>query len=507
MIIAIMYFMMPMISQGQTPRAARIWQSCSIPTGAKPSGFNNNQDIFADTCGGKFYTFTGTKWIENVGFSKMVVGKPGKDGKDGVSITGPQGPVGPQGPGGVCPDCPPSGGGSGSVSFPFIIIQPSGGDDTPAWKAAFAQNKATGKAIYPFGTTKINSELIAEIDHFNLWIVANGAKLQITATGAMTAIKRRAPVDNSQALNVGTFARWNITGLTIIGNSNQNGIDCGPQYGANISGNYFDGLKRPIWAKFALMSDFLDNIYVNCYDGCIIDVGDWPGATNFNSQSNSCEVSGRYYGNSAVMAAIRAAIPDYRELLYEQYKPVDSLQRTAKVRDVYSEIQQITSGMRVTSGGVAFGFYGVSGGILRDFIVEGVSAGAAVDFDGLGSTVVKDFTVQRGHIEMVNGFNAAAVNLRILGGIITIDKLFSQYPAMFMDASSASGIGFVQVNFVPWWVPKNNKYFKTSNISMDFNYNEAFRGINAAMWEGTAPSLCTGASCGYHKYTYKDIPR
>lgn len=448
--------------------------------------------------------------IVNLYFPKAFVGPqgpPGKDGKDGIGIPGPQGPVGLTGPAGrdgVCPSCPPTSG--GSAIFPFIILQPTGGDDTQLWKSKIAEAKTTNKAIYPFGTSRISSDLIVDLDHFDFTIIANGARILITASGPMTAIKRRQPVNNSEALNVGTFAKWRITGLTIIGNQNQNGIDCGPQYNANISGNYFDGLKRPIWAKFALWSKFLDNMFVNCYDGCIVDVGDWPDATNFNSQSNSCEVTGRYYGNSAVLAAVREAIPDYKELLHKQFSKEAGVSGE-RIYDVYSEIQKITSANRVTSGGVAFGFYGVSGAWLHDFIVEGVSAGAAVDFDGLGSPVVKDGTIERGHIEMVNGFTAAAINIRILGGTVTVDKIFGQYPAMFMDASSTSGIGYVQVSNVPWWVPKSGKYFKTSNISLDFTYNEAFRGINSSMWEGTAASLCGGASCGYHKYTYKDIPR
>jgi len=506
--LLILLFLFPLATFGQ----GRIYQRCGAPT-TLPVNFQSSRDVVVDTCNGKTYNYQSLKWVENTGLRKSFGGQKGDTGATGPQgIQGVQGATGPQGPKGDTGPMGPQGpAGSGGGVFPFIIIIPSGADDTQQWRSAVASAKLSNKAIYPFGTSRVSGEVTADIDHFNLAIVGNNAKVLITSTNPMTFLKRKDPVDNTQALNIGTFARWRITDLIITGNSNQIGIDCGPAYNTIISGCYFDGLQRGIWAKFGLWSKFTDNMYVNCYDGIIIDIGNWPNATNFNSQSNSCEVTGRYYGNSAAMAAIRAAHPNYREELDAYFASVaDGTNRTAPGQDIYSKIQAITSSYRVASGGVAFGFYGVSGAWLHDFIVEGVSAAAAVDFDGLGSTVVKDFTVDRGHIESVNGFSTAAFNIRILGGAITINKVFGQYPAIFMNASSTSGLANIIVENVPWWVPKNGKYFVTSNISQHFDRCEAFRDITASWWEGTAPGQCmpvNSIGCGYHKYTYTNIGR
>jgi len=107
----------------------------------------------------------------------------------------------------------------------------------------------------------------------------------------------------------------------------------------------------------------------------------------------------------------------------------------------------------------------------------------------------------------VNGTTNAFIKVRLAGGTVTIDKVFGQYGSVFLDAYSTSGLGFVQISNVPWWVGKSGKFFTTSNVSLDFKYNEAFRGINASMWNGVAPQLCGGSGCGYNRYTTTDIPR
>ena len=470
--------------------AARLFTLDTLPA-SRPANFYTKRDILITDDGKHFVWDNGWKQVVIPGWGGSGSGT-GTNGKDATvtigTVTATTLPAGSQATAsvtdtnsdpnianldfsfGIPQGASGTGGGTGASVLPFIVLQPTGGDDTQLWRDAIAQAKSTGKAIYPFGTFKVSGELTVDLDHFNLCIVANrNAKIQVTTTNPITIIKRRTPVNNAEALNVGTFAKWDITGLTIEGNNNQIGIDCGAQYNANISGNYFDGLKRGIHAKFALWSKFKDNMYINCIDGCIVDIGDWADANNFNSQSNSCEVTGRYYGNSA----------------------------------------SATTG-KLATGGVAFGFFGVSGCWLHDYIVEGLSVGTAVHFDGLGSTVVKDFTVERGHFECLNGFSVAAINLRILSGTITIDKAFGQYPAIFMKAECQTGLGNIVVKNVPYWVSKNGKYFNTTNISMHFDKNEAFRGINSAFWEGTAPQPCMpigSTGCGYHRYTFTDVGR
>jgi hypothetical protein len=379
-------------------------------------------------------------------------GDTGPQGPQGI-----QGPTGPQGPAGVCPECPTSGGGG---TFPWHIVIANGSNDNPALQAAINANRNDNKPIYTIGNIRITGSLSVARENYRLTIIGYGSKWTTTTTSALTIIKRTQPTDNSDA-NIYIVARHVIEGVEFVGSPSQTAIDLGPSYMSVYRNLKFNGLGKAIHLRFALRT-LVDNCEaVNCINPFTADMGDWSGSTNANSQSNH-----------TTFISCRAYMPP--------------------------------------NGGTAFAVYAASGVVIRDCIIEGHVVINGIDFDGKNSNVVKDFTVENVHFECVNGSTNAFIKIRLAGGTVTINKVYGQHSSLFMDASSTSGLGFVSIANVPWWVAKSGKHFRTSNISLHFDRNEAFRGINSSMWDGTAPSACMpigSTGCGYHRYTFIDIGR
>ena len=375
-----------------------------------------------------------------------IQGAPGRDGVDGAKgDKGDKGDTGAAGRDGVCPNCPPSTGGS----FPYNIVIGTG-NDAATMNAAIAANMSNNKPIYLVGN--INTGIISvPKTAYRLTIIGYGSKWY-------GGLKRTTPTNNSDA-NEYVVARFVIEGIEFVGSQNMVALDLGASYMSAYRDLKFDGFLEAIHLRFALRTLIENCEAVNCVNGFIADMGNWTGADNANSQSNH-----------TTMTDCRAYMP--------------------------------------SNGQVAYGIYAASGCVVRDCIIEGFVVSKGIDFNGRNSNVVKDFTIENVHFECVNGSTVAFINIEsFAGGTVTINKAFGQHASMFLKANSTSGLGFVDISNVPWWVAKGGKYFNTSNITLNFKYNEAFRGINASMWEGTAPQLCGGSGCGYNRYTYTDIPR
>lgn len=168
-------------------------------------------------------------------------------------------------------------------------------------------------------------------------------------------------------------------------------------------------------------------------------------------------------------------------------------------------------------GNVGFKIEQASGVNVSNCIIEGFGCTRGIDWDATGSTVVKDFGVFNTHFECVNGASDSFIRLRMTGNdVVTIDKCFGQHPAKFLDASSSSGLSYIEIGHVTWWRGKGDttgsngqgKMFTTNNVTIHFEKNHAFNNVNANMWEGTAP-VNAGAEGqtiqAYHTYTINYI--
>lgn len=349
----------------------------------------------------------------------------------------------------------PGTGGGTTVNTASIVVVPTGVDDTSNLMQAVQAQKSSGKVIELYGRYKGNIQI--EKDNHVLFIKGNGATFEGN-------IKRVKPSTNTEALDTMVAAKYNVSDLNILGT-----FEPGPSYGSTYSNLTFKGASSLFNLQFSLGTQIYNPYFINCNKGLIVGYGDWSGANNFNSQSNHTQIlGGRFYGHSGSETAI--------------------------------------------------GVYAASGCSVKNFIIEGVRVGNGIDWDAKGSSVVKDFTVENVHYECAapqatDNF----IKARMTGNdIITINKCFGQYPVKFLDASSSSGLSYIEIGGVTWWRGKGDtsgsngqgKMFTTNNVTLHFEKNHAFNNVNANMWEGTAPKFAGSEGTTiqeYHTYTVNYI--
>lgn len=293
-------------------------------------------------------------------------------------------------------------------------------------------------------------------------IIGNYATITTTNNNPFSVFYRQQPTDNTEALNILVNAHFKISDLIIVGTWNQKGIDVGASYGTFYENVRFDGLGTGLHLRFALNTMVVNCYATNCDKGFIADIGNWPGASNSNSQSNHTKFIG-----CRVFAS--------------------------------------------PSSTLGFGVYGCYGVVIEGCIIEGKKVVNGIDFDGLNATVVNDFTVKGTHFECEHGASNAFVKVRIREGIVNISTVFGQYPATLLDAGSQAGDVFINVSNVVGWVP--NSSGKAINNAGNVNYileNNASIFIRKsgipALFSGTAVSECTSAGCGLNKWYWKGLP-
>lgn len=348
-------------------------------------------------------------------------------------------------------------GGGTAVNTASTVVVPNGTDDTNNLKAAFKASKDYGKSIELYGKYKTFQDILIDKDHMNL--VVDSKRATIEGFG----IKRVKPADNNEALNTMVAAQYHFDGLTLKGGV----FEPGPSYGSTFTNMRFEGANSLFKLQFSLGAKVTNPYFINCTKGLLIDFGDWTGANNFNSQSNHTQVlGGRFYGH--------------------------------------------------TTSEVGIGVYAASGCSVKDFIIEGHSVKTGIDWDAKGSSVVKDFSIENVHYECPNGGDQF-IKLRMTGNdIVSIKKCFGQYPVKFLDASSTSGLSYIEIGHVTWWRGKGDttgsngtgKMFTTNNVTLHFEKNHAFNNVNANMWEGTAPKFAGSEGTTiqeYHTYTVNYI--
>lgn len=440
----------PALSFGQ----GRIWQMCGTPSGIPPTGFAKNRDIMADTCAGINYKYN-TTWIINNGIKKALAGKDGVNGKDGAQ--GIQGIPGTPGKDGVCPSCPPSGG----MAFPFIIVIGTGNDDA-AVNAAIAENNTTSKTIYFQGNVS-TGQINIPFNSFRLTMFGWGCKWTMKP-GTSTLLKRAQPVDNTQALYM-TEARFFIQGFEFIGNNVATCIEPGPSYMSEFSNNYFNGWGTGIYNRFALNCMIRMNHFY-CLTGDVADMGNWPNATNSNSQSNNV----------------------FR----------------------YNNRYRILQGSLIASAA-----YAASGNEWVSNIFEWSGANKVIYFDFKMSTVVKDLTIESAHIETLNGNGGGTTGnayIYIRGvGTAHISRIFSQYPGCLINASGEPAQLQLNISEINWCVmPQDGKLFYNGGGTRWNFVDNTTDVINnpatlSSKFAGTAVTECMGTGCGNNKWTLKNF--
>lgn len=346
--------------------------------------------------------------------------------------------------------------------FPGIGATTSDNVDWAAWQMAVKEASTNGGSVKAKGGIYYIGSKSIFIEKYSKYFEINGSYAKLISTGSSPIFNRLSPNDNSDA-NIMIDLRCTFRNLVLKGTTTQIGIDIGPTYGAYYQNILGETLGECIHLRFALRTT-IDNCFAtNCVSGWIADRGNWVGATNSNSQSNHTTFkSCRYFG----------------------------------------------------SGDVAFGIYAASGCVVEDCIIEGFSCRVGIDFNGQSSTVVKDFTVRNTHFECTNGATESFIKVRMLGGIVTIDKSFGQYASILADIGATGGYVTAHISHISYWVAKNGKFFNNAGaVGWILEYNETPLNTQTptttvpTWFNGTPVQNCGGPGCGSNKYSYLGIPR
>lgn len=401
-----------------------------------------------------------------------IQGPPGPTGATGATgATGPTGPQGPAGNGSSLADMVFTGPDYFMAShstdtfadqsldqtyidanYPGIGATTTDMIDWAAWQMAVNTATQYSQPIIAYGHYYVDREITIEKYFENLTI--DGGGCYVHATAAMDAIfKRIEPTDNSDAnvmINAYITMR-NIRMGSTGGYIQTTGIKPGPTYGTEIHNCKFYSIDWPVYLQFCLNASVFNCEAVNCEEPFYAGIGDWTGADNANSQSNHTQfVKCRYYATDTS----------------------DS----------------------------AFEIDNCSGCVVENSIIEGLRVDKGINIHST-STVVKDMTVRNVHFECLNGATTAFVYCRLLGGIVTVDKVFGQYASILCDAGATVGYLDVKISNVPYWVPApGNFYFSNAGATswcIDWCDN-MFSDVPTIpdRWTGTAVSLATAGTMG-----------
>lgn len=439
----------------QVSGAGRIWQG-AFPPATPSTAFSRNRDIWVDTVSNMSWIWTGTAWRESA-----VQIRPGRDGKDGQSIVGPQGDKGDKGdPGlngndgrdgrdGLTPTVTVgtvstlSPGSNATVtavptttgvSLSFGIPQGATGAQGPQGPAGSGSGgglpTAAGAVRYVYNETELRNAVAAHANgsvnyicmmqnvgvtqpidlpksssglskqlHLNLM----GNTLFDNSANGLTYLIGRKPANQSEALNV--MQSWAFIiengalrgkGATVTGTL----LDLGATFNSVAKNLRCDNAKKAIHYKFCLMGRIEQVVTTSISEeSFFIDRGDWPDATNFNSQSNHSKIeSCRVFNRGGNFAAFRVQ--------------------------------------------------GCSGIEICNSISEGGDPQWHVHFNSQASTVVKDFKLKTLHLESKS--TSGGVYVRISSGFANIESVYSQYDNNLFVAESAGGPVEMHISYVPW---------------------------------------------------------
>jgi|GEM_PF-3113250 len=480
-IIAVMMAISTMQVHAQTTK--RYWERhMYIPGKSKPTFTPTGKDPE-----GLFYTILNdsTNWIYANGDWKIdtIKNKLAKGDKGDKGDTGPQGPPGastgslpsvidPDNYGAIHQDKTFAQIGKDQAyinqKYPGIGATVNDPVDWAAWQMAV--NDATnGKKLFmAWGDFWIRDKKITKPKYGRLLKMITTSYLNVTGSDGSYVLGCEKPTDNSDA-NQMVDNCVQIDGLEIgnrLGQINRVGIDFGPTYNSVYRSVKCYSLAKAIHLKFQLNTEVSNCTAENCISGWITDMGDWPGASNSNSQSNHSS---------------------FRHCRFNGASNSD----------------------------VAFGIYACSGWGVWDCIVEGHGCKIGIDWDSKGSTVVKGLTVFNTHQEVITGCTVAFIQLRMQGGVAVIDFCYGQYACYMVSATAINGTyPYVEVSHTQYWVPNASdlKFFKNDGCNWALNYNDNLL-INAQnateKFAGKVPAYCLApvGQCGGNTVTVNIIPR
>jgi len=278
----------------------------------------------------------------------------------------------------------------------------------------------------PKSTTATNKKL-----EFNL----GGNTIFDNSGSGLPYLIGRKPSIQSEALNIMQSWGLHIYGGCLQGKGATTGalLDLGATYNSSAHDLNLINAQDGILYKFCLMSTIR-----NCMSNGIrnksfsLNIGDWSGSTNSNSQSN------------------HSLIEQCRVFNY---------------------------------GGAlsAFEVRGSSGCMIRQCISEGQKPQYHIFWDALGSTVVKDARIEGVHVESIATVSGIYMNLS--NGYAVLDGVYAQYAQKLFDIKGA-GYPHVYIKNIPW-LPGGST-FNNVGTNVVWSFNECNFDVNDVnIWSGS----------------------
>lgn len=386
----------------------RIFESIGLPS-VLPTGFGLSRDYLFNLSDSIAYKRIGTSWV------KSSIRLFAKDGIQGIKG-----------------DAGASGGGSIFAGLVGNQID------------LFARISSNQSVILT-NDIGLTSPLMIQKDINNrskkIVINLNGYALYDASVNGLRYLVGRIPTDQNEALNVMQSVAVIIRDGAIIGKNTGigTGIDLAATYGSVFEAVDFRGWKDGLHLRFALMTA-VRNCMTNgiSNEAFIADMGNWPGANNNNSQSNSSR--------------------------FEQCR-------------VFCNDGSFSG----------FSAYAASGMIWEQDIVEGSNSQYGWYIDGKGATVVKDGYLHMSHNE--NSPTKSAVYVSMYDAYFRVSGYFTQYPSTIFNFNSTGGNSKFYLQDIPY-VPIGSKFSCNAPLSIDniewpFQVDSTFFNIKPNSWSLT----------------------
>jgi hypothetical protein len=421
---------------------------CNAPT-SRPTGLNNYV-IVVDTCNGKNYYYKSANnrievvlqrgvrdTVQSIVINQGLNGTNGRDGRDGTNGTngfnGAQGIQGIQGIPGVKGDKGDTGAsGGGTSSFAGIV-------STQAELFARITSNQSAILTNDIGlTSPLNFQKSINNRSGRVVLNLNGYALYDASASGLPYVVGRIASDQNEALNVMQSVGVVIRDGAIIGKNNGQGIgiDLAATYGSVIQSVDFKGFKEGLHLRFCLMT-----LVANCMttsitsEPFIADMGNWSGANNSNSQSNSTRFEQcRVFSNDGAFSCFSA--------------------------------------------------YAASGMVWEQCIAEGGNPKYDYYIDGKNSTVVKDGLIHMSHAE--NTPTLAAIYVSMYDAYFRVQGFFDQYPATLFSMNSTGGNSKWYISDVDYWPLGSKLEGNTGVWDIDgIEWGNGFDPFSDTTWKGT----------------------
>ncbi len=439
--------------------------------------------------------------------------------------------------------------------------------DWAALQQAMYEATTSYKILIGYGDYFINKSVQAQKYFSSLTVSGGYFQIWTVNNNAFDVIGRPAPTDQDDAevMHQSLISIVNLQISTLVENTVQVGINLGPSRHATYDGVRVVDMYEGIHTRYESNTCIKNGFTSGCINGWTVDMGNWTGATSYNSGSSNtvfqhCRAYMPLSGGGNGIGIYASSGSNIHDCIIEGAQCVNGVINDA-LGDTTSNISwaqnlhiecnfnaatgnQSTSANNLSTGSHTFttttGLVFPAGYPIRcSSPTNGYMEGTITSYNsGTGSLVVSISSVPGGSGGPYTNWNLvimlactnAAVKVTSPAGNFVLDGAYGQYAAIMLDGEGVSGPLNLHVEHVYSWFPyldgpsfggnpASNKYLRNrGNNAWYVEWNDqlssniadiADKFINNTGMGGTAASAVTSAtlgSTGNGNKKYIDIP-